>query len=166
MWTHMPVCINKHSEPDKKNEINNTLSLTKTPPERNSLHPDIQLLIMNIRKLVWNLTRRWAEIILQILENNPLFLTQERLKKKLLIVNMENIWAEAILQLELELQLLIKKQIIEIIPSVDIAEAEKLVALINLSDIHIQKHCCRDIKKTSNKSLRIQSFWKMERLST
>ena len=177
----MPACINKHSEPDKKNEINNTLSLTKTPPERNSLHPDIQLLIMNIRKLVWNLTRRWAEIILQILESkysfyihliyfifldNPLFLTQERLKKKLLIVNMENIWAEAILQLELELQLLIKKQIIEIILWVDTAEAEKLVALISLSDIHIQKHCCQDIKKTSSKSLRIQSFWKMERLST
>jgi hypothetical protein len=44
---------------------------------------------------------------------------------------MENIWV-AILQLELELQLHTKKQIIEIIPLVDIAEVEKLVALINL----------------------------------
>ena len=57
--------------------------------------------------------------------------TQEKLKKKLSIGNMENIWV-AILQLELEMQLHTKKQIIEIIPLVDTAEVEKLVALINL----------------------------------
>jgi hypothetical protein len=46
---------------------------------------------------------------------------------------MENIWAEAMFQLELELQLLNKNhQIIEIIPLVDTVAAEKHVAPINL----------------------------------
>jgi len=160
----MPACINKHSEPKQKNEINNILSLTKTRLIRNLLLLDIQLLIMNIRKLIWNLSKLWAEIILQITENNHLFLTQEKLKKKLLIVNMENIWAEVTLQLELELQLLIKNQIIEIIPLVDTVVAEKLVALINLWDTHILKLCFRDTRRTFNKSLRTRLSWKTERL--
>ena len=124
----MLVCINKHSVPELKNEINNILSPTMITLGKNLLPPDIQLLIMNIRKQVGYLNNRWAEIILRIIESkynfeficyffifldNRLFLTQKTLKKKSLIVSMESIWAEAMFQLELELQLLIKNQIIE-----------------------------------------------------
>lgn len=181
MWTHTPACINKHSEPKLKNEINNTRSLMKTTLERNLSTPDIQLLIMNIRKLVWNQILRWAEIIPQIPESkfnlhiltnlsflldNHLFLTQEKRKRKLWIENMENIWVVAILQLELELQLHTKKQIIEIIPLVDTVEVEKHVALINLLDIHTLKLCFQATKKTFNKSLRTLSCSKTVRLLT
>ena len=84
--------------------------------------------------------------------DNRLFSIQETLKKKLLIENMENIWVVEILQLELGLQLLIKNQITEIIPLVDTVVVEKLDALINLLDIHIQKLCSQATKKTSNKN--------------
>lgn len=73
-------------------------------------------------------------------------------KKKLLIENMENIWVEVILQLELGPQLLIKNQIIEIIPLVDIVVVEKLDALINLLDILTLKLCFQATRKTSNKN--------------
>jgi len=65
---------------------------------------------------------------------------------------MENIWVVEILQLELGLQLLIKNQITEIIPLVDTVVVEKLDALINLLDIHIQKLCFQATRKTSNKN--------------
>tara|TARA_B110000285_G_scaffold222607_1_gene277008 strand:- start:731 stop:958 length:228 start_codon:yes stop_codon:yes gene_type:complete len=64
--------------------------------------------------------------------DNRLFLTQKTLKKKLLIASMENIWAEAMFQQELELQLLIKNQIIEIILLEGTVAEEKHVAPINL----------------------------------
>lgn len=73
-------------------------------------------------------------------------------KKKLLIENMENIWVEVILQLELGPQLLIKNQIIEIIPLVDTVVVEKLDALINLLDILTLKLCFQATRKTSNKN--------------
>lgn len=84
--------------------------------------------------------------------DNRLFSIQETLKKKLLIENMENIWVVEILQLELGLQLLIKNQITEIIPLVDTVVVEKLDALINLLDIHIQKLCFQATRRTSNKN--------------
>lgn len=73
-------------------------------------------------------------------------------KKKLLIENTENIWVEVILQLELGPQLLIKNQIIEIIPLVDTVVVEKLDALINLLDILTLKLCFQATRKTSNKN--------------
>ena len=82
-----------------------------------------------------------------------MFSIQKTVRKKLLIENMENIWVEEILQLELGLQLLNKNhQIIEIIPLVDTVAVEKLDALINLLDILTQKLCFRATRKTSNKN--------------
>lgn len=48
----------------------------------------------------------------------------------------------------------------------DIVVAEKLAALINLSDIHIQKLYFQGTKKTFNKNLRTLLFWKTVKLST
>lgn len=48
----------------------------------------------------------------------------------------------------------------------DIVVAEKLAALINLSDIHIQKLYFQVTKKTFNKNLRTLLFWKTVKLST
>jgi hypothetical protein len=54
----MLVCINKHLVPELKNEINNILLPTMITLGKNLLPPDIQLLIMNIRKQVGYLNNR------------------------------------------------------------------------------------------------------------